>query len=137
MVQDRRAVILLFFLSTQYYGYTPNKPLGVREGTEQFKESRKGNPSSCDWIFENAMPNMDSAERAIATVRTLTMPSKHTIDSLDNNFKDLGHESYQKFLVNLGLIGDDINNRNKKNRDAGKPVYHYLHPSVLPASIDI
>lgn len=109
----------------------------MRKGKKQFDASREDNPSSRAWIFENAMPNIEAAKTTIETAATLTLPSKHTIDSLESNFQGVGREAYQKFLRRLDTIGDDINARNKKNRDAGKPVYHYLHPSLVPASIDI
>jgi hypothetical protein len=57
---------------------------------------------------------------------------------LESYFKGtVGEQAYSKFLVRLDVIGKEINARNKKNRNNGKPVYHYLHPSIVPASIDI
>lgn len=119
------------------YGFTPNKPLNMRQGTKQYEESRDNNSGIRDWIFANAMPNLDAAKEAIQVTRVLTLPSKHTIDKLHENFQDLGHESYELFLIDLDKLGKKIDNRNKENREKGKPVYNYLHPTVVPASIDI
>ena len=110
----------------------------MREGVDQFLAAKKGDPDGLrEWIFANAMPNMDDMREGLVTVNVLTLPSKNTIDKLDENYATNGKEAYAKFKEELDRIGKDINARNKKNRSAGKAVYHYLHPTVIPASIDI
>lgn len=98
----------------------------------QLEQSRAGNEDSRNWIFDNAIPTVDDAKTAISTARTLTLPSKHTIDGLESYFKGtVGEQAYSKFLVRLDVIGKEINARNKKNRNNGKPVlppfasFHY------------
>ena len=89
------------------------------------------------WIFENALPNVDDTREVIATVNVLTLPSKRTLDQLTDDFSTLGSEAYEMFLEDLKGIGDGINQRNAQNKRRGRAVYPYLHPSVVPASIDI
>ena len=80
---------------------------------------------------------VDAALDSTATVHLLTRPSETCLDKLDKQFSDIGSEGYAKFKVKLDEIGDDVEVRNKASKKAGKAVYSYLNPSVVPASIDI
>lgn len=124
-----------FSLFLKYYGFAPNKPLGIRKDMTHLEA--QGKDVDRDWIFDNVNPDLKVAEKTLQVVRALTLPSNFCIDNLSENYKDTGKGPYEKFQVDLKVIGDKINKRNKENKDAGKAVYHYLHPSVVPASIDI
>lgn len=90
-----------------------------------------------DWIFKNVNAKLDIAKETLQVVRALTLPSNFCIDNLSKNYQTRGKVPYEMFQNDLKKIGDKINDRNKENKSAGKAVYHYLHPSVVPASIDI
>jgi hypothetical protein len=121
----------LLFL--KYYAFAPNKPFGIRSSFAHFIEKGKGR----DWIFGHTNPLLDIAELTTQLMHLLTIPSNYAIDNLTNDFKGIGKKSYELFQEDLKVIGDDINQRNKKSKSEGRAVYHYLHPSKIPASIDI
>jgi len=88
-------------------------------------------------MFENSMPDMTYVKETIATAHTLTFQTGHCIDKLSDEFEGRGKKSYKKFLIRLDEIGDQIEERNKQSEKKKMAVYPYLHPSVVPASIDI
>lgn len=125
------------FPQYDFYSYAPNKPLGARASLEAFphhkpeKEQRK-------WIFANYFPNMDATKHfQILTTKVLTLPSTHTIGKMDSEFTGVGATAYKNFQKELKGIGKEISERNLKNKKNKLPIYHYLHPDVVPASIDI
>ena len=111
-----------------FYAYAPNKSLAMRA---------KFPISSREDIFKNALPVKANAKKTIQTTRILTLPSETCIDNIEGNFSKVGKKSYSKFQSKLDAIGGDIERRNKKNEKAGKAIYCYLNPSVVPASVDI
>jgi hypothetical protein len=91
-----------------------------------------------DWIFENVYATIDTAKTFLQTVRALTIPSNYCIDNLSADFKGTrGEVPYKDFQKDLKVIGKKINDRNISHKKKGNPVYAYLHPSNVPASIDI
>ena len=130
------------FPQYDYYSYSPNKPLGMRASLEQMPAKDR---DIREWMFEDFFPVIrpeeewvqSAAIKTIQTVHTLTLPSEDTLDELGHHFDEIGTESYAKFLVKIGEIGDVVEKRNKDNKKAGKAVYSYLHPAVTPTSIDI
>jgi hypothetical protein len=125
------------FPQYDFYAYAPNKPLGARASIEDFptdeseEEQRK-------WIFNTFMPDLDSTvANQITLTDILTLPSTHTVNVLDKQFESVGTASYKSFKKELATIGKGITKRNKKAKANGDAVYHYLHPDVVPASIDI
>ena len=90
-----------------------------------------------EWLKDSTTFGVDAALDSTATVHLLTLPSETCLDKLDKQFSDIGSEGYAKFKVKLDEIGDDVEVRNKASKKAGKAVYSYLNPSVVPASIDI
>lgn len=137
MFSHNTSLVLRF---DQYYAFTPNKPLGLNAGMDQFRAADgENNP---DWIYESAMgdegfwvPRLGN----LVTAYSLTVPSEKCIDNLSTHYDKTryGKKSYKKFLAVLDGIGDKIEARNKRNKRIGKLVYSYLHPSNVPASIDI
>ena len=120
--------------------YVPNKPLSMRKGLHEFESAKQSLSTTSEvreWIFEHGFVNMTDVKEVITTARTLVLPSKHTIGKLDAQFAELGSAAYTAFKEELDQIGATINERNRENARKGLPIYHYLHPSVVPASIDI
>jgi hypothetical protein len=56
---------------------------------------------------------------------------------ISQNYKTIGKVPYKMFQDDLKVIGEKINARNMANKSKGMAVYPYLHPSKVPASIDI
>jgi hypothetical protein len=122
-------------LFLKYYGLAPNKPLGISKDMTHFEA--QGKDVDRDWIFEHVMPTPVIAKETMQVVRTLTLPSPDTIDKMDKHYKTTGNAPYKIFQADLKVIGDKIEARNKSNKSKGRAVYPYLHPSKVPASIDI
>ena len=103
---------------------------------EQFKEQ---GDDTLEFIFENVLPGDLAQANLMLTTHLLNMPSDVHIDELADHYSKTkyGMQSYDTFLKRLKVIGDDIEARNKKNKKEGNAVYPYLHPSNVPASIDI
>ncbi|KAL7572587.1 hypothetical protein ACA910_000403 [Epithemia clementina (nom. ined.)] len=127
------------FPQYDYYSFAPNKPLNMRAGLDQYYNNKTDMTVSNirEWMFEYAMPSMKDQKQSLTTVNVLTLPSLQTINKLDDNFSTIGSKSYALFKSELEVIGKKINERNGKNQALGIPVYHYLHPDCVPASIDI
>jgi hypothetical protein len=82
--------------------------------------------------------NEQHAQFVVQMAKVLTLPSEHCLDNLGKDFRGTDAEKpYLKFQSDLKLIGDTINKRNKESKKKGEATYHYLHPSVIPASVDI
>lgn len=131
------------FPQYDYYGFVPNKPLGMRASLDSLPDKDSDIRS---WMFESFFPHVSSGEewlkmdvslQATQTVHILTLPSNTCIDNLSDNFAKTGTKAYAKFQKNLDKITDGVNDRNKESKKAKKAVYSYLNPSVVPASIDI
>jgi hypothetical protein len=90
-----------------------------------------------DWIFEHVDPEVEIAKETMQVVRALTLPSNFCIDNLSKNYETTGTASYKIFQDDLKVIGEKINARNLSNKRKKRAVYPYLHPSRVPASIDI
>ena len=119
----------------EYYAYAPNKPFNLRA---DLPKSNLPNKITREWIFDNAFPLPSLQEESlIPTIFLLTAPSHHCIDDLEENFSTVGKKSYAKFQVKLKEIQDEIEKRNKAAAKNKQPVYNYLNPCVVPASIDI
>jgi hypothetical protein len=101
----------------------------------QFED--QGKDVDRDSIFKNVDPELDIAKETLQVARALTLPSSFCIDNLSKNYKTIGKVPYKTFQGELKVIGDKINARNMSNKSKGRPVYPYLHPSKVPASIDI
>mmetsp|Transcript_4663 Transcript_4663/g.8089 ORF Transcript_4663/g.8089 Transcript_4663/m.8089 type:complete len:252 (-) Transcript_4663:1140-1895(-) len=126
------------FPQYDYFSFAPNKPLSMRAGMDQFRAANAADDP--DWIYREAVPDFLVTQLGhIITSRALTIPSEKCIDNLSAHYKDVpyGQKSYAKFLQRLDEIGDKIEKRNRKHKRTGEPVYPYLHPSNVPASIDI
>lgn len=117
--------------------------MGIRNGMVEFQRDSGGER---DWIFENVYAYVEdekgekakNAQEVVQIARALTMPSKNCLNNLRKDFQGtMAEEPYLKFQSDLKVIGDAINKRNKKNKKRGEATYHYLHPSVIPASVDI
>jgi hypothetical protein len=90
-----------------------------------------------DSMFKNVDPEIEIAKETLQVVRALTIPSNFCIDNLSKNYKTIGKVPYEMFQDDLKVIGEKINARNMSNKSKGRAVYPYLHPSKVPASIDI
>jgi hypothetical protein len=112
------------FPQYDYYGFVPNKPMHLRE-------------SSSDDMYGELLPDEGLMKQTLSTANILTLPSYTCVDNLEKQFNDVGKKAYEKFQSKLDVIGHDIEDRNYKNKLAKKPTYSYLHPSAVPASIDI
>eukprot|EP00536_Pseudo-nitzschia_multiseries_P018055 jgi/Psemu1/248525/estExt_Genewise1.C_20950002 len=124
------------FPQYDFYAYVPNKPLNARASLEAFP-SHESEEEQRKWMFENYFPNFECVVDQVGLTKILTLPSTHTIGKLDEQFKDRGAEAYEDFKKELEGIGNEITERNKKNKKKNGPIYHYLHPDVVPASIEI
>jgi hypothetical protein len=101
---------------------------------EHFKQTKQ---QDLNWMFSEAFPLLDMVKETITVARGLTLPSNFCIDNLSDNFSIIGADAYKKFKKELQTIGNDINKRNDAIKKKGTPAYTYLHPSKVPASIDI
>jgi hypothetical protein len=97
----------------------------------------QGKDADRDSIFKNVDPELAIAKETLQVARTLTLPSNFCIDNLSKNYKTTGKVPYKMFQKDLKVIGEKINARNMSNKKKGLAVYPYLHPSKVPASIDI
>jgi len=119
------------FPQYEYYAYAPNKPFNQRAELPKSSVTRES-------IFDNAFPLTSLEEGTVIPIAILlTAPSHHCIDELEENFSTVGKKSYAKFQVKLKEIQDEIEKRNKAAAKNKQPVYDYLNPCVVPASIDI
>ena len=135
---------LCFFVSwgltrhdfVQYLSFAPNRPLHLRKTLKMCIDEAGDDP---DWFFREACGDQMIYKLNIISARMLTLPSETTLTSLSHHYDkaQYGKASYAKFLEVLEELGDEIEARNKYNRDAGRPVYAYLHPSTVPASVDV
>lgn len=121
------------FPQYDYYAFVPNKPLFMKKLLP---------PTDRKDIFEKGLPGKfliadDDPNPLLQILNTLTLPSETCVDNLNKKFSDVGEKSYTKFQKELDGIGQEIEARNKINKENGKHVYSYLNPTVVPASIDI
>jgi hypothetical protein len=124
------------FPQYDFLAWGPNKPLGGRASIDDFP-SDASEEEQRSWIFKEFMPDLETQAQVVSIVDVLTTPSFKTINVMDETFETIGAGSYAKFKKVLEGIGDGINERNKINKKKGLPVYDYLHPDVVSASIDI
>ena len=124
------------FPQFDFYSFGPNNPLGARASVAEFP-THKSEEEQRAWIFNHYMPTLEVTQDVIRIAQTLTLPSFHTINALDKNFETVGTDSYAKFKEVLEEIGDGITERNTINKEKGLPLYDYLHPDNVSASIDI
>ena len=124
------------FPQFDFYSFGPNKPLGARASVAEFP-THKSEEEQRAWIFNHYMPTLEVTQEVISISQILTLPSLHTINVLDKNFETVGTDSYAKFKEVLEEIGDGITERNTINKEKGLPLYDYLHPDNVSASIDI
>ena len=137
------------FPQYDFYAFAPNKPLGMRASLSSLPDN---DSNIRPWMFEKFFPHVSSGKEwlkesttfhrdatldSVEMVHILTLPSHHCIDNLSGQFDNIGNKSYVKFVKNLDEIGDEVEARNKESKKAGEAVYHYLNPSVVPASVDI
>ena len=124
------------FPQYDFYAWGANKPLGGRASINDFP-SDASEEEQRSWIFTEFMPNIETQAVVVGFATILTTPSFKTINVMDKNFETIGAGSYAKFKKVLEGIGDEITKRNTFNKKKGLPVYDYLHPDVVSASIDI
>jgi hypothetical protein len=119
------------FPQYDYYTFVPQKPLHLRQDVSSSETTSR------DYMFEKLLPEEELMKQTLTTARILTLPSEDCIDNLEKQFDDVGKEAYKKFQSKLDVISDDIEDRNKASKKAGKATYSYLNPTAVPASIDI
>lgn len=92
-----------------------------------------------DWVYREVHPYLNVAREVVYIVRLLTTPPEAAIDNILRHFVEsrYGEPSYRVFLERLDAIGEEIEQRNRISKRAGKAVYSYLHPSNIPSSINI
>jgi hypothetical protein len=101
---------------------------------EHFLQSKE---QDLNWMFSEAFPSLDMVKETIVVAHGLTLPSEFTIDKLSDNFSTIGASAYKNFKKELQTIEGSIKKRNDANKKKGLPIYPYLLPSKVPASIDI
>lgn len=121
----------------QYYAYTPNKPLFMRAGMDQFRAANANNDP--DWIYREALsdPTMFVPRLGnIVTAQTLTTPSGKSIATLDDHYARcrFGERSYKRFQQRLARITEKIGKRNRKIEKEGGLPYPYLCPLNIPSN---
>lgn len=91
------------------------------------------------YLFSDILSDSPTTEGVIRVMQVLTTPTDYSIDSLSDHFDTtgFGKESYAKFLTTLQSLSTEIDTRNEGLAAEGKPIYPYLNPSLVPASIDI
>jgi len=124
------------FPQYDFFAFGPNKPLGGRASVDNFPTNATEDKQR-ERIFNHYMPDVKTQTLNIQLLSVLTPPSHHTINKLDHHFETIGTEYYKKFKEVLEGIGEDIYERNESNSRKVLPTYHYLHPDVVSASIDI
>lgn len=92
-----------------------------------------------DWVTK-MIPDIPRAELQMITAELIGVLRYTTLGeygkALDFAPEEVG-EALEEFQDMLGVIGAKIQERNKKERRAGLPVYNYLVPKNIPQSINI
>lgn len=94
------------------------------------------NPRS--YIFSDMLPS-GAVPPIVFLAMLLTTPTDFPINGLLDHFNQtsFGKQSYSDFLAMLDTIGLEIDDRDSDLVRQGSSPYPYLHPSRVPASIDI